>query len=107
MTLSRKRYATKPRATMLVTVATLKPPPTSSIDSGSNPKKATPMTEPALNPNIRCSLSLNRKANNPPRKVVANAANAINASTDELYQIWHSTKDGVLVLILIDNNYKL
>ena len=41
-------------------------------------KSATPATAPAEKPRIRCSLSRNRSANDPPIKVAAEAASAIS-----------------------------
>ena len=50
----------------------------SSIASGKRSKSATPATAPAENPRMRCSLSRNRSANEPPIKVATDAARAIS-----------------------------
>src|ERR1700743_1318589 len=45
--------------------------------SGSKSKNATPITAPALNPRIKCSLSRSPSASNPPARVLAKAAAAM------------------------------
>ena len=52
-----------------------------SIASGSRSKNATPITAPALNPRIRCSLSRSPSASNPPARVLTKAATAMAKSS--------------------------
>src|SRR5204863_233664 len=48
-------------------------PLSSFSDSGNRSNSATPITAPAENPRIKCSLSRKRSANKPPSIVAANA----------------------------------
>ena len=48
-----------------------------SMASGSKSKNATPITAPALNPRIKCSLSRSPSASNPPARVLTKAAMAM------------------------------
>ena len=70
----------KPRATKAVTVDVWKAELVNSIASGKRSKNATPMSAPALKPRIKWSLSLNFKANKPPRDVATKAPIAIKVS---------------------------
>src|ERR1700683_2786034 len=53
--------------------------------SGSKSKNATPITAPALNPRIRCSLSRNPSASNPPARVLTKAATAMAKSSIAIF----------------------
>src|SRR5271156_4261970 len=56
-----------------------------SIASGSKSKNATPITAPALKPRIKCSLSRNPSASNPPARVLTKAATAMAKSSIAIF----------------------